>query len=290
MWGIIPAAGLGSRIQPLAFSKELLPVGSRRDGDTERPRAVSEHLVDRMIEGGARRLCFVISPGKSDIVGYFGGGYGGADMCYVVQPSPLGLCDAVFRALPFVRDDEEVLLGLPDTVWFPTQGFRLLGEGGLWMLLFPVRRPELFDAVVTDEEGRVREVQVKAPAPATRWVWGAMKTGGRVLRELYDLWGERDCRDVYLGTLINGWLARGGHAVGVKGGEAYVDVGTLNGYREAAALLEGRAPTPAASAPRPAPPSASVLATWPPAADAAARATNDDDELGLATGTGEAPI
>ena len=27
MWGIIPAAGAGSRIQPLAFSKELLPVG-----------------------------------------------------------------------------------------------------------------------------------------------------------------------------------------------------------------------------------------------------------------------
>lgn len=30
-WGIIPAAGLGSRIQPLACSKELLPVGSRLD-------------------------------------------------------------------------------------------------------------------------------------------------------------------------------------------------------------------------------------------------------------------
>ena len=29
MWGIIPAAGNGTRIQPLAFSKELLPVGSR---------------------------------------------------------------------------------------------------------------------------------------------------------------------------------------------------------------------------------------------------------------------
>ena len=41
MWGIIPAAGAGSRIQPLAFSKELLPVGSRRDGETERPRAAS---------------------------------------------------------------------------------------------------------------------------------------------------------------------------------------------------------------------------------------------------------
>ena len=43
MWGIIPAAGIGSRIQPLAFSKELLPIGSRLEAGTERPRAVSEH-------------------------------------------------------------------------------------------------------------------------------------------------------------------------------------------------------------------------------------------------------
>jgi len=72
MWGIVPAAGRGSRIQPLAFSKELLPVGSRLDGVTERPCAVSEYLVERMIHGGADKICFVISPGKSDIVEYYG--------------------------------------------------------------------------------------------------------------------------------------------------------------------------------------------------------------------------
>jgi UTP-glucose-1-phosphate uridylyltransferase len=78
MWGIIPAAGAGSRIQPLAFSKELLPVGSRLDGKTERPRAVSEYIIERMIRAGARKICFVISAGKSDIVSYFGGGLGPA--------------------------------------------------------------------------------------------------------------------------------------------------------------------------------------------------------------------
>src|SRR4051794_10017191 len=45
MWGIVPAAGKGSRIQPLAFSKELLPVGSHFEDGAERPRAVSEYLV-----------------------------------------------------------------------------------------------------------------------------------------------------------------------------------------------------------------------------------------------------
>src|SRR5215218_2794003 len=102
MWGIVPAAGAGSRIQPLAFSKELLPVGSRFDGESERPRAVSEYLVERMIAGGASRIVFVISPGKSDIVSYYGGEIGGASICYVVQQQPAGLCDAIFRALPFI--------------------------------------------------------------------------------------------------------------------------------------------------------------------------------------------
>jgi len=72
-WGVVPAAGLGTRIQPLAFSKELLPIGTRRDGETERPRAVCEYLVERMLEGGATRICFVISPAKTDIMNYFGG-------------------------------------------------------------------------------------------------------------------------------------------------------------------------------------------------------------------------
>ncbi len=87
-WGIIPAAGLGTRIQPLAFSKELLPVGTRHDGNIERPRAVSEYLLERMLAGGVDRVCFVISPAKTDIVSYFGGKIGSAPICYVVQQNP----------------------------------------------------------------------------------------------------------------------------------------------------------------------------------------------------------
>src|ERR1700761_1709322 len=110
MWGIVPAAGRGSRIQPLAFSKELLPVGSRFDNGVERPCAVSEYLLERMILGGANKICFVISPGKSDILGYFGDRYGSADVVYAVQPQPAGLCDAVFRAHPMVPQDEPVVV------------------------------------------------------------------------------------------------------------------------------------------------------------------------------------
>src|ERR671928_260651 len=128
MWGFIPAAGAGSRIQPLAFSKELLPVGSRLDGNVERPRAVSEYLIERMMIAGADKLCFVISPGKSDILSYYGGNVDGVPVCYAVQPAPAGLCDAVFRALPFALPSETIAVGLPDTVWFPHDALAALPD------------------------------------------------------------------------------------------------------------------------------------------------------------------
>ncbi|HEX8694217.1 MAG TPA: nucleotidyltransferase family protein [Longimicrobium sp.] len=250
MWGIVPAAGAGTRIQPLAFSKELLPVGSRCDDDgVERPRAVSEYLVERMVRGGADKVCFVISPGKSDILGYYGGEVGGAHLCYVVQPRPAGLCDSIFRALPFLAPGEDVLVGLPDTLWFPEDGFAALPDGAFTFLLFPVDRPEFFDAVVTDGEGRVREIQVKQPGAASSWIWGAFKLPARTLAELHALWEERGRRDEYIGTLVNAWLERGGEARGVAAGEAYVDVGTLHGYREAIHVLEERPAALAGDAP-----------------------------------------
>ena len=250
MWGIIPAAGIGSRIQPLAFSKELLPVGTRLECGVERPRAVSEHLIQRMIAAGVDRICFVIAPGKSDIVNYYGARIGPARIAYVVQAEPAGLCDAVFSALPFIGPEEPVVIGLPDTVWFPEDGLRHLPPDRLAFLLFPVERPEFFDAVVTDSAGRVQEIQVKQQGARSTWVWGAFGMPGPVFHALHRLWREPGRGDEYFGTLINAWLARGGEAIGIRAGEAYVDVGTPHGYREALALLERR---PALAEPPPLP-------------------------------------
>ena len=237
MWGIVPAAGRGTRLQPLAFSKELLPLGSRIDDGIERPCAVSEYLLERMILGGADKICIVISPDKSDILGYFGDCYGSAHIVYAVQPRPCGLCDAVFRAHPLMTDSEPVIVGLPDTIWFPDTALAALPDDVLSFLLFPVERPEFFDAVVLDGAGRVLEVEVKRPNPSSRWIWGAFKIPGRVFPALRRLWIARGRADEYFGTLINAYLVDGGTALGVRAGAAYVDVGTLNGYRAAMALL-----------------------------------------------------
>ena len=238
MWGIIPAAGSGTRIQPLAFSKELLPVGGRIDGPVERPRAISEYLVDRMITGGANKLCFVIAPGKSDILEYYGSvNLDSVTISFVVQPHPSGLCDAIFQAAPLVAPNETVCVGLPDTIWFPENALCALREDQLSFLLFPVEEPQFFDAVRTTDDGRLLEIQVKQQDASSNWIWGAFKMPGATLHELRSFWLERNRQDQYIGTLINAWLARGGSAIGVRAGKSYVDVGTLHGYRAAISLL-----------------------------------------------------
>ena len=237
LWGIVPAAGMGARIQPLAFSKELLPVGTVRENGHERPRAVSEFVLERMAAAGADRVCFVIAPGKSDIVRFFGNRAAGLPICYCVQPEPRGLCDAIFQALPILGAADDVLVGMPDSVWFPRDGLARLPAGGLRFLLFDVDAPQLFDAVLLDGGDRIVGMQVKDPAPASRWMWGAFRAEARVLRELQALCLARGGRDEYMGSLVNAWIEQGGAPTGIRAGEVYVDVGTVNGYRDALRLV-----------------------------------------------------
>ena len=172
MIGIIPAAGAGERIQPLGYSKELLPVGSRMVNGVERPKAVAEYLVERMIAAGARAdlhgdlrgevatwsdtLPSVITPRRSFMPS---------------SRSREGLCDALFRAEAFARHHDQVLIGLPDTIWFPENAFISANAAGVSavspadvnLVLFPAADPSQFDAVITDDNGYVSRVEVKQP-------------------------------------------------------------------------------------------------------------------------------
>ena len=114
-------------------------------------------------------------------------------------------CD--FRAAPVIPKDEPVLIGLPDTIWFPEDALAGLPDDRLSFLLFPVEEPRHFDAVVTDEAGRVIEVQVKSPDARSNWIWGAFKMPGHIFHELHAIWRNLHEPDEYVGTLLNVWLA-----------------------------------------------------------------------------------
>ncbi len=243
MIGIIPAAGAGQRIQPLGCSKELLPVGSRVIHGVERPKAVSEYLVERMIAAGATQICMVISAEKSDIVRYYAERDYNAEIFYVVQQKPQGLCDALFRATPFAGHHDRVLIGLPDTIWFPENAYRLPLEredADVNLVLFPVADPSVFDAVVCDAQDYVVKVEVKQTDAHSRWIWGAITTSGSAFHALRSLWESRHRCDEYLGSLLNAYIAAGNLVRGYHVGESYMDVGTFEGYRQAQDFLRLR--------------------------------------------------
>ena len=239
MIGIIPAAGAGQRIQPLGCSKELLPVGSRTIDGIERPKAVSEYLVERMIAAGAEQICMVISSEKSDIVKYFAERDYAAEIFYVVQQKPQGLCDALFRAEPFTRSHDHVLIGLPDTIWFPENAYRPAVESSenVNLVLFPVTNPEVFDAVVADERGFVERVEVKQEDAHSHWIWGAVTATAEAFHALKLMWEARHREDEYLGHLLNAYMDAGNTVSCTYSGEHYMDVGTIEGYHAAQDFL-----------------------------------------------------
>ena len=249
MLGVIPAAGAGQRIQPLGCSKELLPVGSRSIEGVERPKAVAEYLVERMIAAGATQICMVISAEKSDIVRYFAERDYAAEIFYVVQKSPRGLCDALFRAEPFARDRSQVLIGLPDTIWFPENAFRpaidALATAGVGLVCFPVLDPTPFDAVVSDDLGFVERVDVKQKDAPSHWIWGAVTATGEAFHDLKLLWEARHREDEFLGHLLNAYIGAGNAVRAVHVGERYMDVGTVEGYHAAQDYLRSLRVTPA---------------------------------------------
>ena len=242
MIGIIPAAGMGQRIQPLGCSKELLPVGSRLVDGVERPKAVAEYPVERMIAAGADQICMVISAEKTDLIRYFAERQYAAEIFYVLQQQPQGLCDALFRAHPFAIHHQRILIGLPDTIWFPENGYRpalslLEASADLGLLLFPVANPSVFDAVLSDEHGYVQEIEVKRLSARSHWVWGAVTSSGEAFHNLKLLWDSRHRQDQYLGHLLNAYIAAGNTVRSICAGEIYMDVGTLEGYHQALNFL-----------------------------------------------------
>jgi dTDP-glucose pyrophosphorylase len=237
MWGIIPAAGKGSRIQPLPFSKELLPIGSTIHCDTEHPKVVSEYLIERMVIAGVDKICMIISPEKSDILRHYGKYVSNIHISFVMQQYPQGLCDAIFAGVPIIDKSEEVIIGLPDTVWFPSDALCQLPVNELSFLLFRVEQPHLYDAVEIGIDGYISQIRVKETNVTSNLIWGAFKMPGTIFHKLYELWLIRERKDEFFGTLVNAYLEIGGKASGIYASEQYVDIGTMHGYRNAIKLL-----------------------------------------------------
>jgi NDP-sugar pyrophosphorylase family protein len=216
--GVIPAAGYATRLQPLSGSKEALPVG-------ERPAL--EYVVARMRYAGCDLLRIVTRPEKADVIAL-----AESNDAEVVLARPQSLAASIRHGLHGLAPDDVALIGFPDSVWQPVDGFaRLLTEldrGWDAVLgLFHMNDTRRFERVATGATGVVRAIDVRPPGGGEGWIWGAAAARVAALPSLADVDDA--------GTLFADPAARG-RIGSVRLGGDYVDIGTHDGLRQAASL------------------------------------------------------
>jgi glucose-1-phosphate thymidylyltransferase len=206
--GIIPAAGYATRVQPLECSKEVYPV---------RGRPVMDYLLERMSLTGASEIRIVTRPEKHDVVQ--NARRHGAT---VIEGQPATLAGSIGLGLDGLAREDIALLGFPDTVWEPPDGYASLIEAVRseeWVAalgLFPAPDPDTCDVVVTDETGRVASIEVKSPNPPSNVIWGCAAARAGELRGIEDVSDPGD----HLGR-----LARERPVLGLRISDSFVDIG-----------------------------------------------------------------
>ena len=125
MWGIVPAAGRGSRIQPLAFSKELLPVGSRID-DGMRTAVRGERISGRTDDFAPVPTRSASSFHRESPTSWNISAQAMADGDHRLCGAAAALAGSVTRSSVRATDPDrrKRAIGLPDTVWFPKTALR----------------------------------------------------------------------------------------------------------------------------------------------------------------------
>ena len=230
----LPAAAAASSRWPSPRSCCRSEAGC--EGGLERPCAVSEYLVERMIAGGADKICFVISPGKSDIMAYFGASYGERRHRLCGAAAAGGL---VRRDFPRDAADRAPTRACwsacPIPSGFPRTRFSRTARRRLSFLLFPVERPAAVRRRGDRRDGAgAGDPGQAAATPRSTGSGARSRCRAPSCTSCSALWRERATAATnIIGTLVNAYLPRGGEASGVKAGDAYVDVGTFNGYRAA---------------------------------------------------------
>ncbi len=114
--GIIPAAGLGTRMFPLSkkIPKEMFSIGTR---------PIIEYTIDDMINSGIKEIAIITHPEKKIMKDYilevikkgFGNKPSAPDFYFINQIKRLGLAHAIYLARDFV-DQKPFAVFLPDNL------------------------------------------------------------------------------------------------------------------------------------------------------------------------------
>jgi glucose-1-phosphate thymidylyltransferase len=215
--GLVPAAGYATRLQPLECSKEVLEVAGR---------PVIDYLVERMRVGGCTEVRVITRPEKDDVVSY--AERVGAS---VVLAHTETINESFAAGMADLESGDVVLLGFPDSLWEPVDGFRPLIEAvdtgrDVALGLFEAPGLEGSDFLSLDEAGGITGIEIKPARPPSDWMWGAAAARVHALKGLD--------REEWPSAHMNALLRRGADVLGIRLSSEYLDIGTKASLEQAA--------------------------------------------------------
>ncbi len=247
--GLIPAAGKGTRLHPLPFSKELYPIGYHPvtiDGEEKlRPKVVSQYLVNHMVRMGVEKIIITLGPGKSDIMDYYGSGRTtGLDIVYNFQSVPRGMPYALDLSFPWLKSDDVIVFGMSDTIIEPENSFVNLKKSfetlkpDLLLGMFPTNNPKKFGMVDFDSnQGTVKTTIDKPQNSKLTHMWGCCMWNYRFAEFMHNTLKESkpvEGKEVVFGDIINKAIEKGLRVCGQPVAEGrYIDIGTIEDLDQA---------------------------------------------------------
>jgi glucose-1-phosphate thymidylyltransferase len=171
--GLIPAAGIASRLPGLTLSKELLPYGN----DVSAAAPVISHLVGAFRQAGVTDVIVVLRHGKQDVADFLAtSDFDDFDFRHRFTPGTDGVPQTVALALDDCSE-RNILLGFPDILFEPSHAFTAMIDrlentaADVVLGLFPAGTPEKMDMVDVAADGRIREIVIKPARTSLDLTW-----------------------------------------------------------------------------------------------------------------------
>lgn len=237
IYGTIPAAGFGTRLQPLGFSKELAPVGEQ---------AVVEYLLERMVLAGIKKIFITINSEKLDIPKYISTKSPYKENVIFIVKDGQALTDNIFAPVNYLKDCDVLYFGLPDTIWYPKSAFKVLKKhpGNVVLGLFSTLHPEKFGAVSTDRHNRIIKIEDKVLKPKSNWIWGIGKVKVRDAKKMLDILPKTENPERRLLSVAIDLYKEKSPCYGLKlDNSRYFDIGRKDDYQKAGKFIHENEPT-----------------------------------------------
>ena len=212
IYGLVPIGGKGTRLG-LTFSKEMLP-----QKGTSRFNPISNHLVLKMREAGAKQIVFIHGfEFKRDVLDYFD-----SELFKHYLQNSEGFSNVLreFLTNTSVQNDDQILFGMPDTIFSGNPFPEMLKRSGISCGIFTTTANSKVDRLLINER-KFAVKKPKEPELQDRF-WGLLKFDGSdiinmELKEYFTKFGE-------IGDILNKY------EFSCIDAEDYLDLGTWDNY------------------------------------------------------------